>query len=128
MNVSDAVICRLKKEGSNFEILVDCDKAMGFKHGKASLDDALVTDDIFKDVKKGEHASEHDLKKLLGTDSKREACEIILKNGDVQLTAEYKNRLREEKKWEEADKIREEIEEMGYVVEDKGGETQVMKK
>jgi ribosome maturation protein SDO1 len=98
MNVSDAVICRLKKEGSNFEILVDCDKAMGFKHGKASLDDALVTDDIFKDVKKGEHASEHDLKKLLGTDSKREACEIILKNGDVQLTAEYKNRLREEKK------------------------------
>lgn len=98
MNVDDAVICRLKKEGSNFEILVDCDKAMDFKQGKASLDDALVTDEVFKDVKKGEHASEHDLKKLFNTDSKKEACEIILKDGDVQLTAEYKNRIREEKK------------------------------
>jgi ribosome maturation protein SDO1 len=98
MNVADAVTCRLKKEGLNFEILVDCDKAMDFKHGKASLEDALVTEDIFKDIKKGEHASEHDLKKLFGTDNKLEACEIILKSGDVQLTAEYKNKLRETKK------------------------------
>jgi len=98
MNVDDAVICRLKKEGLHFEILVDCDKAIDFKHGKASLDEALVTDNIFKDVKKGEHASEHDLKKLFGTDVKRDVCEIILKNGEVQITSEYRHRLREEKK------------------------------
>ena len=98
MNVDDAVICRLKKQGLDFEILVDCDKAMEFKHGKAGIDDALVTEEIFKDVKKGEHASEHDLSNVFGTDNKKEACAKILKDGEVQLTTDYKNKLREEKK------------------------------
>ena len=57
MNVADAVICRLKKSGLNFEILVDCDKAMAFKHGKEiDVEDIVVGDEIFKDIKKGEHA------------------------------------------------------------------------
>ena len=99
MNVADAVICRLKKDGSNFEILVDCDKAMAFKHGKKiNVDDIIVGDDIFKDVKKGEHASEHDLKNIFSTDDKKLMIEKILEKGDVQLTTEYKNKLREAKK------------------------------
>ena len=98
MNVDDAVICRLKKQGLDFEILVDCDKAMDFKHGKAGIDDVLVTEEIFKDVKKGEHASEHDLANVFGTDNKKEACSKILKDGEVQLTTGYKNKLRDEKK------------------------------
>ena len=47
MNVADAVICRLKKDGSNFEILVDCDKAMAFKHGKK-----INVDDISESILK----------------------------------------------------------------------------
>ncbi|MCD4759299.1 ribosome assembly factor SBDS [archaeon] len=98
MNVDKAVICRLKKQGLDFEILVDCDKSMDFKHGKVSADDALVSDDIFKDVKKGEHASEHDMAKIFGTNNKKEVAEKILKDGEVQLTTDYKNKLRGEKK------------------------------
>ncbi len=98
MNVDEAVICRLKKDGIEFEILVDCDKAMDYKHGKASFDDAIVSDDVFKDVKKGQHASEHDIAKAFGTNEPRVAAEKILKDGEVQLTTEYKNKLREEKK------------------------------
>ncbi len=97
-NVEDSVIARLKKQEHNFEVLVDCEKAMSFKKGKANLDEALVTDDVFKDIKKGEHASEHDLKNIFGTENKREVAEKILKNGEIQLTTEYKNKLREEKK------------------------------
>jgi cysteinyl-tRNA synthetase len=52
----------------------------------------------------------------------------VIDDSEVKALVKERVRLREEKKWEEADKIREEIEEMGYVVEDKGGETQVMKK
>ena len=98
MNVDDAVICRYKREGLTFEILVDCDKAMDFKHGKASFEDAAVSDSIFKDVKKGEHASEGDISNVFGTNDNREAAEKILKDGEVQLTTEYKNKLRDEKK------------------------------
>ena len=98
MNVDDAVICRLKKGGLNFEILVDCDKAMEFKHGKGEIEEIILSDDIFKDVKKGEHASEHDLRNVFSTDDKKIIIDKILKNGDVQLTAEYKNKIREEKK------------------------------
>jgi len=39
-----------------------------------------------------------------------------------------RSKLRQEKKWEEADKIREEIEKLGYVMEDKGKETKVIRK
>lgn len=98
MNVDDAVICRLKKQGLNFEILVDCEKAMSFKHGKASFDESVVSDDVFKDARRGERAAEANLKSIFGTIEPREVAEIILKDGEVQLTTEYKNKLRDDKK------------------------------
>ncbi len=100
MNIDEAVICRLNKQGLHFEILVDCDKAMEFKKGEASLEDVIVSEDIFKDVKKGEHASEHDIAKVFGTTDNKEVLRKILKEGEVQLTTEYKNKLREDKKKE----------------------------
>lgn len=100
MDINKAVIARLKKEGRNFEILVDGDKAIAFneENSKVNLDDVLVTNDIFSDVKKGEHASETDIKKLFGTQNKKEAARIIIKDGDIQITTEHQNKIREEKR------------------------------
>ena len=99
VDVDKAIIARLKKQGKNFEILVDCNKAIDFKHGKEiSLNDVVATNDIFEDVKKGSHASENDLKKIFGTDDANEIAKIIIEEGEIQLTAEYKSKLREEKK------------------------------
>jgi ribosome maturation protein SDO1 len=98
VDVNKAVIARYKKEGLDFEILVDCDKALEYREGKAELDDVLATNDIFKDVKKGDHASENDLKRIFNTEDKRKVAEEIIKHGEIQLTAEYKNKLREEKR------------------------------
>ncbi len=96
--VENSVTARLKKQEHSFEILVDCEKAMQYKKGNAELDEALVTEDVFKDIKKGEHASEHDLVNIFGTDDKRAIAEKILKDGEIQLTVEYRKKLREEKK------------------------------
>tara|TARA_Y100000034_G_scaffold106690_1_gene135583 strand:- start:1690 stop:2385 length:696 start_codon:yes stop_codon:yes gene_type:complete len=97
VDVDKAVIARLKKGENVFEILVDCEMALNFKKGKVSnLDDVLATDDIFKDVKKGEKAS--DLQSVFGTEDARKIAEIIIKEGEVQLTSEYKKKLRDEKK------------------------------
>ena len=98
MNVDKAVLARIDKGGHHFEVLVDCEKAMEFRKGNASLDDALVSDTVFKDSKKGEHASEHDLANLFGTRDGRKAAEQIIKHGEIQLTTEYKTKIREEVK------------------------------
>lgn len=96
--IEKSVIARLKLQGQTFEILVDCDKAIDFKTGKCSLDDALVTDHIFKDVKQGERAPEKDMKKIFGTEDEKKIAEEIIRKGEIQLTIEHRNKLREEKK------------------------------
>jgi len=99
VNVDEAVIARLKIGKDIFEILVDCDLAMEFRKGKSiGLDKILATDEIYKDVKKGQHASEHEIKKVFGTDDVREVATKIVKEGEMQLTTSYKNKLRLEKK------------------------------
>lgn len=99
VNVDKAIIARIKKEGKTFEVLVDCDKALDFKDGKLeSLDEVLATQDIYSDVKQGEHASEHDLKHVFHTDNAKEVAAIIIKDGEIQLTTEHKAKLREEKR------------------------------
>ena len=62
------------------------------------MDGVLATKDIFKDVKKGEKASETEMQKLFHTTNPDEVADIILKKGEIQLTADYKNNLREVKK------------------------------
>ncbi len=97
--IDKAITARLSIQGLNFEILVDCEKAIDLKNGKQiPLDEVVFTFDIFKDVKKGEHASEHDLKRIFNTDNKEEIIKKIIKDGEVQLTKEYRDKLREEKK------------------------------
>lgn len=99
MNIEDAVVARIKKGNEKFEILVnDCEKALKFKEGKIPLDSLLVTKDIFKDVKKGLHASETEMKKLFGTTDNNEVARKILIEGEVLLTTEYRNKLVEDKK------------------------------
>ena len=99
VNLEKAVIARLKTQGKNFEILVDCDKALELKEGKpVSMNDVLAADDIYKDAKKGEHASENDLKSIFQGKDYTGIAEEIIKRGEVQLTADYKARLREEKR------------------------------
>lgn len=99
VGVDEAVIARLKKGGKNFEVLVDCEKSMEYKEGKnISLSDILATDNVFFDAKKGELASESQLESLFETTDPETIAGKIIKEGEVQLTADYKNKLLEDKK------------------------------
>ncbi len=99
VDVDRAVIARLKKEGQVFEILVDCDKALEFRAGKSvSLDDVLATGDVFKDVKKGEKAPESVLNAVFKTKDPRAISEIIVRQGEVQMTASHRAKMAEEKR------------------------------
>ncbi|MCD6547605.1 MAG: ribosome assembly factor SBDS [Nanoarchaeota archaeon] len=97
VRVEDAVIAKLKKDGQNFEILVDCELALKLKHGeKVDINDVLAVRNIFKDAKKGEVAP--NIENVFGTKNVEEIAIKIIKEGEVQLTAEYKRKMAEEKK------------------------------
>jgi len=97
VNVKDAVIAKLKKNNQTFEILVDCDLALKFKRGeKIDITDVLAVRNIFKDSKKGEVAP--NLFDNFGTENEDEIAAKIIREGEVQLTAEYKRKLSETKR------------------------------
>ncbi len=99
VRVDQAIIARMKKEGTTFEILVDCDKALAFREGKITdLSQVLASKEIFSDVKKGLRSSETELKKVFKMNNKEAVAEIIIKKGEIQITAEHRNKLREEKR------------------------------
>jgi len=97
VDIDKAVVASIKKENRTFEILVDCEKAIDFKKGKIQrIRDVLAIDSIFKDAKKGELAS--DILESFGTEDTEKIAEEIIRNGEIQLTAEYRKRIIEEKR------------------------------
>ena len=88
---------RIKKQGKEFEIIVDLDKAVKFKKGDDSARDFLEADVIFSDSKKGERASESDIKEAFGTDDVAEVASEIVKRGEVLLTQEYRDEEKDKK-------------------------------
>lgn len=97
---------RLKKGSDVFEIVIDPDKAIAARHGKADIRDALRVPKIFSDAKKGMLASETRMQALFGTTDPFEIAKKIVVDGDIQVTAEYREQLREQKRRQIVDFIR----------------------
>jgi len=89
---------RLKKGTDVFEIVIDPEKAIAARHGKADIREALKIPKIFSDAKKGMLASEQRMQALFGTTDALEVAKKIVKDGDIQVTAEYRSQLREQKR------------------------------
>lgn len=98
VDIDKAVIARLNKKGKEFEILVDCDKAFEFKQGKCTIEEALATMDIYKNVKQDEKATEEDIMEVFETKDPGQIAVTIIKEGEIQLTTEHRNKLREDLK------------------------------
>ncbi len=107
VDVDKAVVARYRFEGQNFEVLVDCDAALELRGGKEiPVDDILAADKVFLDAKKGLLASEAQMQKAFGTADVSEVAEKIIKKGEIQVTAEHRQRLREQKRKKILDMIR----------------------
>ncbi len=92
------ILARLKKAGVQFEVSIDADAALAFKQGQGSLQDSLKSDQIFTDAKKGLVAGDDKLQEVFNTTNSQEVAEIIIKKGEVQLSAEHRSKEREQKK------------------------------
>ncbi len=93
------VIARIKVKGKHYEIFVNVEKALQLKHGKpVSIDDSLSTDKVFYNSKEGLHVSDSDLMNAFGTSDIKKIAEKIIKQGEIQVPKEYKDKEREDKK------------------------------
>lgn len=90
-------LARLVKGGKRFEIVIRPDEAMAFKEGRGNVTDALVYPRVFTDAKKGLEASHEELSSILGTSDVIEVATKILKEGQIQVGAEYRAKKREQK-------------------------------
>jgi ribosome maturation protein SDO1 len=99
VSLDDAVIARLKKGEEHFEVLVDPYAAADLIDGKEiDIIQILAIDAVFKDSKKGTHASEESIKEKFGTDNIAEVAKQIVLNGDIQLTTEQRHKMQKNKK------------------------------
>ena len=99
ITVDQAIIARLKTHGQNFEILVDCSNALALREGKdVDMHDILAAMKIFSDAKKGLEASETAMKQIFGTSDVNEVAKQVIQKGEIQLTQEYRENLREAKR------------------------------
>ena len=99
VTVDQAVVARLKAQGQNFEILVDCENALALRQGKnVDMKDVLAAMRIFSDAKKGLEASQHMMEQIFQTSEPTEVARKIIKEGEIHLTLEYRNKIREQKR------------------------------
>jgi ribosome maturation protein SDO1 len=92
-------LARLKKGGEIFEVVVEPSKIVDLKEGKISdVKQAVDSMKIFADAKRGLVASEEKMLAIFGTQDAVKIIEQILKTGEIQLTQEYREKVRSEKR------------------------------
>ena len=90
---------KIKKGGENFEMAVDPDLAIAYRNKKpVDIMDIVKSTHVFADVKKGLLASEEHMKTVFGTKDSLKVAEILLKEGELQLTKEYRQQVFDEKR------------------------------
>jgi len=100
VSLDDAVIARLEKGGSRYEILVDPDLVDDWKEDPSSvdLDDLLAVTEVWTDSRNGERPTSDALEKVFGSNDVLLCVEAILRQGSIQLTTAQRKKMVEEKK------------------------------
>ncbi len=92
-------VARLKKEGQVFQVVVDPELALEFKQGKnIDIGEVLKSEAVFEDPRKGLRNSETVLERVFGTKDVLEIAKTIIKEGELQVTSEQREKEIEEKR------------------------------
>ncbi|MCX8162202.1 MAG: ribosome assembly factor SBDS [Candidatus Bathyarchaeota archaeon] len=90
---------RIRKGGERYEILVYSEAALKYRLGlEKDITKVLASTDVFIDFRQGLRASTDKLRKAFGTDDPYRIADFIVKHGDLQIPAELRRKLIEEKR------------------------------
>ena len=100
ISLEDAVTARLESHGARFEVLIDPDAALSIKRGEfdGELSDVIAAEDVFEDASRGDRPAEADLEKVFDTTDPLEIIPEIIKRGEIQITAEQRREMQEQKR------------------------------
>jgi ribosome maturation protein SDO1 len=103
VTLDEAVVARLVKGGTHFEILVDPEIALHFReekgNAKLDLDDLLAAEGVFVGpARDGSKASDEEMLSTFGTKDLADAVKQILLKGDLQLTTDQRRKMLERKR------------------------------
>ncbi len=98
VKVEDAIVARLESHAYRFEILVDPHAIEKIKKGQIDIENDLAMPEIYKDVRKGEKASEESLKEAFKTVNIAQIAIEIVRKGQIQLTTEQRREMYDERR------------------------------
>jgi|TARA_B100000959_G_scaffold8728_1_gene8739 ribosome maturation protein SDO1 len=100
VSLDDAVLARLERGGSRYEILVDPDLVDIWKEDNNSVElgDLLAIEEIWSDARAGERPTGEALENAFGTTDIIACARIILDKGGMQLTTAQRKKMVEAKK------------------------------
>ena len=100
VSLDDAVIARIEKGGSRYEILVDPDLVDEWKNDPSSveMDDLLAIGEVWTDSKNGERPTSDALENVFGSSDLEVCVSKILRDGSIQLTTAQRKKMVEEKR------------------------------
>lgn len=91
----------MDSHGEHFEVVVNPDEALLFRKtaGKnPDIRECVRSEHVFADAKKGQLAAEDALEKVFGTTRPLEIARRLILEGEIQLSAEHRAQLREERR------------------------------
>ncbi len=98
VDLGDAVLARLEKQGMRFEIIVDPKLAWAFKQGEEiELSDVLRSEIIFEDALRSKKSPLEALEAVFETTDEIEIAKQILMEGSLQLTTEQRREMLEKR-------------------------------
>ena len=99
VSLDDAVLARLEKGGSRYEILVDPELVDKWKEDPASVEmnDLMATDEVWSDVRAGDRPTSDALERVFGSTDLATCVERILNEGSIQLTTAQRRHMVDER-------------------------------
>ncbi|MFC4448242.1 ribosome assembly factor SBDS [Halorussus aquaticus] len=99
ISLEEAVTARLESHGERFEVLVDPDAALEIKRGEfdGELEEVIAAEDVFEDASRGDRPAETALEEVFGTTDPLEIIPQVIRDGEIQITAEQRREMQEQK-------------------------------
>jgi ribosome maturation protein SDO1 len=100
ISLDEAVTARLESHGERFEVLVDPDAALEIKRDEfdGDLEDVIAAEDVFEDASRGDRPAETALEEVFDTTDPLEIIPQVIKQGEIQITAEQRREMQEQKR------------------------------
>jgi ribosome maturation protein SDO1 len=100
ISLDEAVTARLESHGERFEVLVDPDAALEIKRDEfdGDLEEVIAAEDVFEDAARGDRPAESALEEVFETTDPMEIIPEVIKRGEIQITAEQRREMQEQKR------------------------------